>query len=122
MPLTEKFPHRADLHVKCIETAILGKTITYSGLGTSRAMVGKYLGRISHEEKLAGRPPLTAVVVLQNGGHPGVGFLQAMQEVDYALPGETESQVWKRALAEVHAYWRPKLDGDDHDHWPTLKR
>lgn len=122
MAITEKFPYRADVHVKCIETAIAGTTITYGGLGTSRAMVGRYLGRITNEETLAGRPPLSAVVVHKGEGRPGPGFLQAMEEIGYNRPGETELQVWKRALAEVHTYWRPKLDGDDHDHWPTLVR
>ena len=122
MAITEKFPYRADLHVKCIEAAIAGKTITYGELGTSRAMVGRYLGRITNEETLAGRPPLSAVVVRAGEGRPGIGFLQAMEEIGYSRPGETELQVWKRALAEVQAYWRPKLDGDDHDHWPTLAR
>lgn len=123
MAITEKFPYRADLHVKCIAAAIAGKPITYEDLGTSRGMVGRYLGRITNEETLAGRPPLSAVVVHKGaGGRPGTGFLEAMQEIGYNRPGETELQVWKRALAEVFAYWAPKLDEDDHDNWPTIVR
>jgi len=123
MPITEKFPYRADLHAKCIQAAIEGKTLTYGDLGTSRAMVGRYLGRITNEETMAKRPPLSAVVVHAGaGGRPGTGFLQAMEEIGYNHPGESELQVWKRALAEVYEYWRPKLDEDDHDRWPTLAR
>jgi hypothetical protein len=54
------------------------------------------------------------------GGRPGDGFLQAMQEVAYARAGETEQQVWVRAVAEVHDYWRPKLN-EDSDSWPRFK-
>lgn len=116
---TKKRPHRSDLLGKLVETAAAGKTISYSALGTSRAMVGRYLSRIAHEEHQAGRPPLTAVVVHARGGGPGSGFLDAMEETGYVRPGETERQVWKRALGEVHQYWRAKLDDDPSD-WPAL--
>jgi hypothetical protein len=29
-----------------------------------------------------------------------------MQEIGYARAGETEAEVWERAVAEVHGYWR----------------
>jgi hypothetical protein len=121
MARTNKFPHRADIHVKCIEAAMTGKTLTYRELGTSRAMVGRYLDRITHEEALAGRPPLSAVVVRSGEGRPGLGFREAVTETGFIKPGESDLQVWKRALAAVHEYWRPKLDEDDHDDWPTMK-
>jgi len=65
-----RYPYRPDIHAKLIETAANGRTIAYSELGTSRAWVGKYLFRITHEEVAAGRPPLTAVVVHKSGGRP----------------------------------------------------
>lgn len=120
MPRTDKYPHRADLHAKLIATAMVGKVMTYSDLGTSRAMVGKYLSRITHEEDNANRPPLTAVVVSKHRGRPGPGFLQAMQEIGFAQPGESDLQVWKRALRQVHEYWRPELDDERRD-WPRLR-
>lgn len=122
MAITERFPHRSDIHAKCIEAAMAGKTITYRELGTSRAMIGRYLDRITHEEALAGRPPLSAVVVRSGEGRPGPGFREAVDETGFLKPGETDVQVWKRALAEVHSYWRPKLDEDDHDGWQTMTR
>jgi hypothetical protein len=44
-----------------------------------------------------------------------------VQEIAGLLEEETDVQVWKRALAEVHAYWRPKLDEDDHDGWQMTR-
>lgn len=117
--MAARYPYRPNIHAKLVETAAAGLTIAYGELGTSRAWVGKYLFRLTHEEDAAGRPPLTAVVVHKFGGRPGKGFLQAMQEVGYARSNESEEEVWKRALAEVHDYWRPKLN-DDRDTWPRF--
>ena len=114
------YPYRRDIHVRLIETAIQGRTIAYSELPTSRRWVGAILFRITHEEDAAGRPPLTAVVVHKSDGRPGPGFLQAMEEVHYAHAGETEPAVWQRALGDVYAYWRPKLN-DDRDTWPRFQ-
>lgn len=112
-------PYRADLFAKIVEAAMTRKLITYGDLQTSRAMVGKYLSRISHEEKLANRPPITAVVVTAQSRRPGPGFLDTMREIGYLLPGESELQVWKRALNDVYAYWAPKLDEDSWEDWPS---
>ena len=112
MAATRRYPYRADLHARLIETAINGSTITYSGLGTGRRMVGSYLYRIAKEEQAAGRPPLTALVVHKVDGKPGPGFLEAAKWVDFWRAGETEDQVWRRAVEAVHEYWRPKLSDD----------
>jgi hypothetical protein len=120
MPKTDRYPYRPDLHAKIIATAMAGKLLTYSDLGTSRAMVGRYLFRITHEEDAAGRPPITAIVVHKSGGHPGPGFLTAMQEIGFARSEESEPGVWKRAVAAVHGYWRPKLN-EDRDTWPRIR-
>ena len=108
MPRTNKYPYRADLHVKLIQTAIEGKTISYTEVGGGRFMIGRYLYRILREEKAAWRPPLTAVVVGKRDGRPAKGFREAMDEIAYLREGETEEQVWRRALRDVHEYWRPK--------------
>ena len=109
---TRKFPYRADIHARLIETAASGSTITYLEVVRNRKMVGSFLYRIAHEEHAAGRPPLTAVVVHRVGGKPGPGFLEAAKQVGFWRPGETADQVWRRALADVHEYWRPKLTDD----------
>jgi hypothetical protein len=118
--MASTYPSRPDIHTKLIETAINRKTIAYSDRGTSRAWVGKDLLRLTHEEDAAGRPPLTAVVVHKSGGRPGEGFLQAMQEVEFARPSETEEDVWRRALTDVYPYWSPRLS-DDRDTWPRFQ-
>jgi hypothetical protein len=112
MPRSRRYPYRADIHARLIETAVNGGTITYSGLGTGRRMVGNYLYRIAKEEQAAGRPPLTALVVHKVDGKPGPGFLEAAKWVGFWREGETEDEVWRRAVEEVHAYWRPKLTDD----------
>jgi len=111
-PRRRRYPYRADIHARLIETAVNGDTISYSGLGTSRRMVGSYLYRIAKEEQAAGRPPLTALVVHKVDGKPGPGFLEAAKWVGFWREGETEDEVWRRAVEEVHEYWRPKLTDD----------
>ena len=113
MPRTHKYPYHPDIHARLIETAARGQTIYYSDVA-GRGQVGDYLYRIAHEEHAAGRPPLTAVVVHKVGGKPGPGFLEAAKQVCFWQKGETADQVWRRALADVYEYWRPKLTDDLH--------
>ena len=106
MARRERYPYRADVHRRLIEGAIAGRLIWYSDLGPGRGWVGTYLYRIAHEEDAAGRPPLTAIVVHKIDGRPGPGMLQAMGEIGFARPGDTEDSVWRRATAAVFAFWR----------------
>lgn len=112
MPRSHKYPHRPDIHARLIETAMRGQLITYSALVPNRRKVGDYLYRIAKEEHAAGRPPLTALVVHKADSKPGPGFLEAAKWVGYWRVGESEDEVWRRAVQEVHAYWRPKLTDD----------
>lgn len=114
MPRTDKYPFRSDLRARLIDVATRGETISYLALGVGRAMIGRYLIRIAYEEAIAGRPPLTSVVVHKASGLPGAGFLEAMVSVRYVDPmaGEDAQTVWERALRETHEYWRPKLRDD----------
>jgi hypothetical protein len=94
--------------------ATRGQTINYLDLGAGRAMIGRYLYRIAHEEAVAGRPPLTSVVVRKDTGMPSDGFLEAMRQVGYVqdMDDRDEQAIWESALRETHAYWRPKLRDD----------
>lgn len=114
MPRTDKFPFRSDVRAKLIDVATRGETINYLDLGVGRAMVGRYLYRIAHEEAAAGRPPLTSTVVRKGLGLPGEGFREAMIQVNYIKPSDDEDEraVWERARRETHEYWRPKLRDD----------
>jgi hypothetical protein len=56
--------------------------------------------------------PWTALVVHKADGKPGSGFLEAATWVGFWREGETEAEVGRRAVQEVHEYWRPKLTDD----------
>lgn len=99
-------PWRTDVFVKVLGAAINGGTITYMELPGGRFHLGKYLARIAAEEARQGRPPLTAVVVEKRTGRPANGFIAAMKDIGYVRNGETEHEAWRRAIGEVHAYWR----------------
>lgn len=114
MPKTDRYPFRSDLRAKLVDVASRGETISYLDLGAGRAMIGRYLYRIAHEEAKAGRPPLTSVVVRKDTGMPAEGFLEAMAWVKYipSADGVDKRSVWERALRETQEYWRPKLHDD----------
>jgi hypothetical protein len=111
MPRTDRFPFRSDIRAKLIDVASRGETINYLEIGVGRAMIGRYLFRIAAEEGLAGRPPLTSVVVRKDQGRPGDGFREAMIDAKFIDPSNTEDEgaLWERAVRETYEYWRPKL-------------
>jgi hypothetical protein len=47
---------------------------------------------------------LTALVVHEADGKPGSGFLEAARWVGFWREGETEAEVWRRAVQEVHEH------------------
>ena len=99
----------AAVHARIIQAARQGRTLTYGELETNRRYVGQYLFNISVAEAEQGHPPLTSIVVSKATGYPGDGFLPAMVDVGYAHRGETLDAVWKRAVADVHAFWRGRV-------------
>jgi hypothetical protein len=96
----------ARVHAEIIQAAREGRTVFYSDLHTSRGHIGRYLLHISQDEARQGHPPLTSIVISRTTGRPGDGFLPAMLEVGFAKPGEPLDVVWRRAVDEVHAFWR----------------
>jgi len=91
-----------------VSAAIEGHTIPYSALPGGRRTWGRDLYHIADYEKDHGRPPLTAIVVRKQSGRPGGGFAIAMSQVGYkARKGESEADLWERAVGEVFDYWRP---------------
>jgi hypothetical protein len=100
-------PWRTEIYLKVLEAAIEGRTLFYSDLPGGRFHWGKYLYRISGEEARQHRPPLTAIVVEKRTGRPAEGFLNSMRDIEYPMAeGESDEDVWRRASAEVFAYWR----------------
>lgn len=102
------YPWRTDIYLMILRAAIEGQSIVYSDLPGGRFHMGKYLARIAAEESREGRPPLTSVVVEKRTGRPAGGFIDAMMDIEYVPrdTSKTEEQIWRRAIAETHAYWR----------------
>jgi hypothetical protein len=98
---------RTDVYLRLVETAINAHLVNYSDLPGGRGHIGGYLYRIADYEKAHDRPPLTALAVRKQTGRPGKGFAIAARQVGYARPGESDDDVWERAVAEVFAYWKP---------------
>jgi hypothetical protein len=91
-----------------VAAAIEQQTVPYSALPGSRRIWGRDLYRIADFEHAHCRPPLTVVVVHKHGGRPGEGAAIILGQVGYeARPGESPDDLWKRALADVFAYWKP---------------
>jgi hypothetical protein len=103
-----RYPWKTEAYLKILEAAIGGTTLNYMDLPGGRFHLGKYLARIAAEEARQGRPPLTAVVVEKRTGRPASGFIEAMRDVGYVQrdTAEDEDLVWRRAISEVHSYWR----------------
>ena len=99
---------------KLVETASREQTIGYMKIGVGRRHIGAYLHRVAVEEGKAGRPPLTAVAVREANGRPGDGFREALRDAGYIQDGDPRSdeEIWRTALREVHAYWRPRFTDD----------
>jgi hypothetical protein len=113
----DRCPYRADVHRRLIDAAARGRTITYSELGTGRGWTGAYLYRIAHEEDAAGRPPLTSIVVRKGSREPGPGLVEAMRQIGYLRPGETETEVFRRATLDVFAYWSGRDPDREYAGW-----
>ncbi len=94
------------MFLKILEAAINGTFIHYMDLPGGRFHLGKYLARIAAEEARQRRPPLTAVVVEKRTGRPAHGFMDAMRDIGFAQDGESDDDCWRRAVTEVHDYWR----------------
>lgn len=48
-----------------------------------------------------------ALGIQKQTGRPGGGFVEAMTHVGYARLGESESEMWDRALRDVLLCWKP---------------
>ena len=109
MPKTDRFPYRPDVHAKLIVAAVTGKTVEVGELGGGRFMISRYLYRILREEREAWRPPLTALAITKRTGHPPSSFFDGMREIGFVRDGESDQDVWDRAVTDVRNYWRLRL-------------
>lgn len=95
-----------EVRARVIQAAKDGRILNYSELETSRGVYGRYLGQLSKEEFDAGHPPISAIVVGKENQRPGEGFYPFMREIGFSQPGEKDEDVWQRAVAAVHDFWR----------------
>jgi hypothetical protein len=93
---------RAQVH----QAAREGRILHYNDLKTNRAFYGKWLGIISDEEIAADHPPISAIVVRKGSERPGPGFYQLCRERNFARPGESDEDIWQRAVVAVFDFWR----------------
>lgn len=92
-----------------------GATTTYSeiaplaGLDMStkvgRIQIAHMLGEISTAEHEAGRPMLSALVILKGTRIPGSGFFDLAQNLGLYDGGDKHA-FWRREAERVRAYWR----------------
>jgi len=98
-----------------IEVAREARTVTYfeaaGAVGfrlhtpEARAAFAGLLRDISNEEHQAGRPMLSALVVLQGNRRPGQGFFDLAAEL--GLVGDKSPDEFHRdEVDRVHAYWQ----------------
>jgi len=101
-----EFP--VETYLKVVGAAIEDHTIPYSALPGSRRVWGRDLFRIADYEQAHNRPPLTALVVHKQGGRPGEGAAIVIGQAGYKPKrGESADDLWRRAVADVYAYWKP---------------
>jgi len=110
------------LYNRLTEVARLGRTIgrdEVAGLlgldlasPADRKDLIRILDNISYKENAAGRPLLSAVVVLPEIGYPGKAFFLLARELGLNHFGDDRSYYYYE-LRQVHEYWRQR------QHQPT---
>ena len=105
------------LYDRLIEVAHLGKTIgrdEVAGLlgldptsPADRKELIRILDNISYKENAAGRPLLSAVVVLPEIGYPGKAFFLLARELGLNQFGDDRSYYYYE-LRHVHEYWKQR--------------
>jgi hypothetical protein len=73
-----------------------------------RQQIGEILGEISSAEHRAGRPLLSAVVILDGLNVPGKGFFTLARELGLYKPRKVHDDIlfFADELRRVHGYWK----------------
>ena len=71
-----------------------------------RIRIGAILDCINRVEHRAGRPLLSAVVILKDENKPGMGFFDLAKELRRQSSNEDDLLFWIEELIRVHAHWR----------------
>ena len=77
------------------------------GDAAGRLRVAELLKEISTAEHAAGRPLLSAVVVMKGKKLPGAGFFGLAQRVGL-YDGTDPQEFWRREVQRVWDYWRER--------------
>ena len=103
---------------RLIQVAKSGKLIPYSEVAAwmgldctqypDRMKVVQLLDEISYQENAAGRPLLSAVVVVPEIGYPGRAFFLLARELGLNGFGDDRS-LYEFELKRVHSYWRNQV-------------
>lgn len=67
--------------------------------------MNELLDQIDREEHAEGRPMLTAAVVRQKEGDPGIGFYTLAKDLHSHYRGLDELAIHSKELQKVHDYW-----------------
>ena len=70
-----------------------------------RLRISAILDCINRVEHRAGRPLLSAVVILKEENKPGAGFFDLAKELRLQSPNEDDLMFWIGELRRVHTYW-----------------
>jgi hypothetical protein len=107
-------PVKRELYDQLVTAAEQRRTLTYfeaaraAGLSldtpVARASFARMLRDISTREHRAGRPLLSALVVLLGNRRPGQGFFELARELDL-LGNQPPEAFHRQELARVHDYW-----------------
>ncbi|MSQ07617.1 MAG: hypothetical protein EXR54_10030 [Dehalococcoidia bacterium] len=110
-------PEASDIYAELQRAARSGGVTHYSSvaplLGVSigdpagRLRVAELLKEISTAEHAAGRPLLSAVVVMKGKKLPGAGFFGLAQRVGL-YDGADPRAFWRREVQRVWDYWRER--------------
>jgi hypothetical protein len=103
------------LRKECVRAAKGRAVVTYTdvapyvGLNMSvpddRKKIGDILTELASAEHEAGRPLLSAVVVLSSGGAPGAGFFKLARALGLMEPKENKKAFLWNELNRVWNYW-----------------
>jgi hypothetical protein len=102
------------IHALLVATARARRVVTYQrvaaqvGLSLTSASDRERLARTLHAiavaEHAAGRPLLTAVVVLRARGRPGRGFTDLVRELGLHR-GVDDAECWRREVDAAYSCW-----------------
>jgi hypothetical protein len=99
----------AAIRERLIAAAVVGRPVTYRAVHRNPRAAGGYLFEIAAEERAAGRPPLTAIVVHSGPDRrPGSGFEDITRAAGRWRDAESLDQNWARVANEVYTYWRQR--------------